>query len=275
MKLTLPQNPYHKFVRLLKSFTMEAPRHSISELSKETGIPRTTVYRILTALTQGELLEKVYNSNKYKVGTELYFIGSLYLSTTDFIKIAEPVIKVLNDLTGEVTNISILDGSGNQIIVTKEESKHSLSLGTHIGFTSPAYAHAVGKALLSELTEVELDKLYPDEALKPLTKKTITTKTELKRELEQIRKTSVAFNRGEAFDGAEGVASPMRNASGQIIAAMTIAVPSVRLNDDKRERFATLIRLGAGLVNYKLGYQNTVKPVCNIEEIRDWWQKRL
>jgi len=127
--------------------------------------------------------------------------------------------------------------------------------------------------LLSELTEAELDRLYPDEELEPLTEKTVATKADLKRELEQIRKTGVAYNIEQSFLGSESVAVLIRDASGQAIAAMAISAPLVRLNDTKRKQLAILVKMGGSLISYKLGYHEEVNPVRNIADIRSWWQK--
>ncbi len=251
---------------------MQEPEHTIAELSERTGISWATTYRIVVAFAQGGLLEKDAQSNKYKVGPELYMIGRLYLATTDLVKVAEPVLKEINNLTGEVTVLSILGKDGKIIIVAREESRHPLRLGLSIGYNSPAYAHANGKALLSELTEAELDRLYPDEALEPLTEKTVATKTDLKRELKQIRKTGVAYNREQSFLGSESVAVLIRDAHGQAIAGIAISTPLIRLNNAKREHLATLAKMGGSLISYKLGYYEEGNPVHNIAEMRSWWQ---
>ena len=89
----------------------------------------------------------------------------------------------------------------------------------------PAYASAMGKAFLSELSEAELESLYPEERLTPRTPKTIATKRELKLDLQQIRKTGVSFNPEGAHVGVEAAGSLIRNASGKAVAALSISVP--------------------------------------------------
>jgi DNA-binding IclR family transcriptional regulator len=131
----------------------------------------------------------------------------------------------------------------------------------------------MGKAFLSESTEAELDSLYPEEKLRPVTAKTIATKTELKRRLEEIRKTGVSFGREESYEGVAAVASLIRDASGKPVVGMAIPVPIYKMNEANRERLATLVRLGCSLVSYRLGYQDTVYPVRDIEEIRSWWKQ--
>lgn len=206
------------------------------------------------------------------VGTKLYTLGSLYLSTTDIFTAAKPVIEALNNLTGETINVSILD-RGNIIFIMKEESKRAFRLNTHIGSIVRAYGSAMGKALLSELTEAEIDSLYPEDRLPPLTKNTIATKKELKLELEQVRQSGVAFDREGSYEGVEAVGSVIRNANSKAVAAMSIAVPIFRMNEATRQQLANSVRLGASLISYRLGYQDKTNPIHNIEELYSWWKQ--
>lgn len=261
-----------KAVSVLKSFTPDELELGGAEISRKVGIPKTTAHRMLTSLSEGGLLEQNGKTGKFRIGPALYTLGSLYLSTTDILIAAKPVIETVNDLTKETVNISILDRN-NITLIMKEESKHAFRLATHIGSIIHAYASAMGKALLSELTEAEIDSLYPEEKLPPLTNKTISTKTELKRELEQIRKTGIAFDREGSYEGVEAIGSVTRNANGKAAAAMSIAVPVFRMNEANRKRLTTLVRLGVSLISYRLGYQDTQYPVRDIKEIYSWWKQ--
>lgn len=267
-----PINCILKAVSVLESFTSDEPELGTVQISNKLGMPLTTTRRILASLTISGLLNRNGKTSQYVIGPTLYALGSLYLKTTDICIAAKPVIETLNDLTKETVNISILDRS-NITLIMKEESKHTFRLTTHIGSIVHAYASAMGKALLSELTEAEIDSLYPEEKLAPLTNKTIPTKTELKRELEQIRKTGIAFDREGSYEGVEAIGSVIRNASGKAVAAMSIAVPVFRMNEANRKRLTTLVRLGVSLIGYRLGYQDTQYPVRDIKEIYSWWKQ--
>lgn len=260
----------NKAISVLKRFNLQNLELSASEISKQVGMHRVTAHRLLETLLKAGLLEKSDNTSKYRIGPELYILGSLYLNTTDVVKAAEPVVKVLNDLTSESVSVSVLD-SGFITLVMREESKYGFRWATHIGSIQPAYAPASGKALLSELSEVEIDRFYPEERLRPITKKTITTKTELKLELERIKKAGIAFCREELFDGIEGIAYVIRGANGKAVAAIGIGIPVFRIDEQKRERLAKLVKLGCSLSSYRLGYQDINSPVHTLQEIYSWW----
>ena len=261
-----------KAVSVLKSFTPAEPRLSIAEIAREVGIPKTTARRLVTTLATSGLLEQTERTSKYTVGPVLYALGILYLNTQNLFAAAEPVFKLLNDLTAEVVSMSILD-RGNVVFVMREEAKHPIRLSQHIGTTFPAYSSAMGRTLLSELTDAEIDDLYHDERLRPVTSKTVATKTELKLKLEEIRKTGLALDSEGSYEGYEGIAALIRDVNGKAVAAMSFSVPIFRVNKSKREQFATLIKMGASLISYRLGYQDIVTPVHDLEEILSWWEQ--
>ncbi len=261
-----------KAVSVLKCFTPAKPRLSIFEIAREVGIPKTTARRLVTTLATSGLLEQTETAGKYTVGPVLYALGILYLNTQSLFAAAETVFKLLNDLTTEVVSMSILD-RGNLVFVMREEAKHPIRLSHHIGTTLPAYSSAMGRTLLSALTNAEIDQLYPDEKLRPVTSKTIATRTELKLELEQIRKTGLTFDSEGSYDGYEGIAASVHDVNGKTVAAMSFAIPVFRMNKSRREKFTTLIKMGASLISYRLGYQDEVTPVHSLEEIIAWWEQ--
>jgi len=262
-----------KAISILNNFSPNKPELTVADISDKLDIPKPTVYRILSCLTKTGFLEKKSGKGTYVIGRTLYTLGSLYLSTTDLFEAAEPVIQAINDITGEVTNVSILDDKGYIVMLLREESKHPLRHVVHVGSTGPAYTRASGKALLSALTDEEIDRLYPEEKLERLTSKTVATRTELKYELEQARKNGFASNSEQAFEGIEAVASVIHNARGNVVAAVAISAPVVRMNEVSRGKFASLVKIGAGLLSYRLGYQDGTQSVYKVEDLYTWWQQ--
>jgi len=273
----MKSNNYFQSVRkafaLLSCFSPQQPAWSGNEIAARTGMHRTTAYRMLSVLAEEGILERNEEINKYVVGPALFSLGSLYLNANTLYSIAEPVVKAMNDLTGEQTDLAIMDGKGNITFIMLEQSKHALRVGFQIGISSPAYAHALGKAMLAELAENELDRLYPNEDLPPLTKRTVPTKTLLKQELEEIRKSGFAYNNQQAWDGVEALAAVIRDRTGKTVAATSIGIPSMRMNDSWRKSLSSLVKLSADLISYRLGYHNEKVTVRTIEELRSWWEQ--
>lgn len=261
-----------RVIAILKCFAPDASELGTTQVARRTGIPKATTFRILSTLAKGGLLERSSQTRNYRIGPELYILGSIYLETTDIIGAAEPVTKTLNDLTGETVHVSIFDRD-NVSIIMKEESKHTFRVSQHIGTIVPAYSSAMGKAFLSQLTEAEIDDFFPDERLKPITEKTVATKTDLKRELEQIRKDGVSVDKEGTLEAIIGTGALIRDATGKTVAAIGMPFPTFRLNKTKIERILNLVKMGASLISYRLGYQNCSDATRSIEEIRAYWER--
>jgi DNA-binding IclR family transcriptional regulator len=265
-------NSVLKAVSILRSFTPAEPSLSASEISRKTGVPKMTTHRILATLTKSGLLEQDTETKKYSIGSAIYMMGSLYLRTTDIFTAAESVLESLNDMTSEVTSVGILEKDYITLIM-RQESKSDFRWSIHIGSVFPAYASGLGRALLAELTDKQIDSLFPEERLQPLTPKTIATKTELKQELQEVRDTGTAFSRGEHYEGIDSIASVIRNASGAAIAALGFGIPMFKMTPSYEKRLATLLKLGSSLISYRLGYVDIANPVHNMREIISWWEK--
>lgn len=254
---------------LLKCFTHERTELSALEISRISKIPTATTYRILSGLTDSQFLERNSNTGKYMIGPELYFLGNLYINTASIYQAAEPVLDLLNNLTGEAIFMAILKRD-EILFIMKKESRHALRLSRFVGDMVPAHATSLGKALLSELSDEDLDALYPVEQLKTITPKTVTTKAELKKQLAEIKKSGIAFDSEGSYEGSAGTASVIRDASGNAVAAMSLAAPLVRFTPAKIQLFSELIKRGSALVSYRLGYKKS--DMSSIEDLRHWWE---
>ena len=257
---------------ILESFTQGEAELTAAEISRKVGLPKSTVHYILVSLITTGLLVRNENSGKYAVGPKLFEIGSIYLRSIDIVKMAEPVVKTLNDLTNEGVSIGTLRGR-NMLRLLREESKHPVRYVLPIGESRPAYASAMGKALLSELSDAEIENMYPDERLIAVTENTIKTKTELKMELEDIRSTGISFDREGGVTGVEGIARVIRDSSGKAVAALTISLPVHRMDEAKRQKLLELIKMGSALISHRFGFNDATNPVRAIQEIYQWCEQ--
>ena len=268
---TKPMTSLLKAVSILQCFSYDEPELGIADIVRKVEMPRTTVHRILSTLLKTKLLERESNRGMYRIGTALYMMSSLYLGTTDILTAAEPVTKLLNELTGEYVILSVFD-RGNIVVIKKEESRHGFRYHHTVGTILPAYVSAMGKAFLSELSESELDSLYPNENFKLLTSKTIATKAQLKKELEQIRTTGVSYDFEGNTEGLSCVGCVIRDATGKAVDAMSIGGPSHTFTEERKHQLGKLNKMSASLISYRLGYQDDENTVRSLGDIAAWWE---
>jgi DNA-binding IclR family transcriptional regulator len=258
-------------ITILKCFTPDTLELGTTEIARRADIPKATAYRILAALAKGGLLDQSNQTKNYRIGPQLYMLGTMFLNKADIISAATPVTKMLNDLTGETVHVSIYN-HGNVVIIMKEESRHAFRVSQHIGTVVPSHTSAMGKAFLSQLTEAELDELIPEESLAPVTPKSITTKTDLKQDLAAIRKCGVALDREGTMEAIIGTGALIRDVAGRAVAAVGMPFPVFRLDQDEIEHILHLVKMGAALISYRLGYQDSSCTVGNTEEMRAYWE---
>ncbi len=261
----------HKAVLILKCFTQKEFELTGAEIRKKVGWHKATVYRFLSVMLELGLLDKT--NNKFRIGPLLFTFGNLYLSTTDILIAADTVVEKLNKLTNEAVSVALLDKGYVTMIMRRETSSHSFRWAINQGSSFPAYASALGRALLSELTDTEVDKIYPSKKLKKITPKTITSKDELKKIFQQVRKDGFATSSEQSVEGVEAVASVIRESSGKAIAAISIQVPIFRMNKETRIVLGELVSMGSSLISYRLGYQNNEYSIFDVKEIDLWWEK--
>ena len=260
-------------ISILKSFTPQDVKLSGIDIARRVGLHKTTVYRMLEVLASEGMIERDIKTGKYMIGHTMYTIGSLYLSTTDITTAADPVMKVLHNLTNDGVYLGIIDKE-NLILIMKEEYNCDFILSKTIGSILPAHTSSMGKALLSEFTEEQIDNLFPGDRLVRITTKSIVDKNKFKQELEQIRNTGVAIDEEGTFEGVEGFASVIRDYSGKTLASISIgSIPMSKISQTYRDSLAQLVKKAASLISYRLGYPNESNPIRNIEEIRSWWEQ--
>jgi DNA-binding IclR family transcriptional regulator len=168
---------------------------------------------------------------------------------------ATTVIEELRNTTNETVQIAVLDGR-EVVYVERLESPHTLRLFGRIGHRMPAHCTSTGKLLLAFLPEERLEVLLKGWRLEPRTPATITGQRQLLEELARVQTRGWAENLGESEVGVASVAAPIRNARGEVIAAVSAAGPTMRVNGDSLRGFFRASVVNAGeAISARLGYR--------------------
>lgn len=195
-----------------------------AELVERLGLSRPTVYRILRALMDEDFVRQVA-AGRYAVGPAFLVIGgSSYRGLRHDLR---PFMKDLSNELGETIDLAVLD-SGEALFVDQYVAVQGLRVVAHMGARLPLYCTASGKALLAELSPGEAERELP-ETLQAYTPSTGTDRTALLRELEEVRRTGVAYDHEEYVMGVCAVATPVRDAVGAV-GALTVEVPATRFS---------------------------------------------
>lgn len=127
-----------RIVKIISSFNLSESRLSLDDLTKKSGLPKATVYRIAEALCEEHILEKDRSTSSYRIGIRLFELGSQYLSSMRLKDVAFAEMEELHQQTGETIHMGILDGT-EVVSIEGFESVKSLHTKLFIGKRAPLY----------------------------------------------------------------------------------------------------------------------------------------
>jgi IclR family acetate operon transcriptional repressor len=216
----------------------------IAELSKRVGLHVSTAHRILATLVARGYARQSPETSRYALGAKALHLAESYLGQMDLRRLVRPILERLSQESGETTNLVILDRQ-EALYLDKVESPQSLRIFSRIGRRAPLHCTAAGKVLLAYRSKVQVEALLGPGPLERLTRHTITSVSHVRRELEKVREHGFALDREECEEGACCIAVPVRNAQGEVEAALGISAPTTRLTPRRTEELIPIM-LGRG-----------------------------
>jgi IclR family acetate operon transcriptional repressor len=225
----------------------------IAELSKRVRLHVSTVHRILATLVARGYARQSPETGRYALGAKALHLAESYLGQMDLRRVVRPVLERLSQETGETANLVILDRR-EALYLDKVESPQSLRIFSRIGRRAPLYCTAVGKVLLAFRPEGQVNALLGRGPFERLARHTITSAVQVRRELEKVRDQGFALDREECEEGACCIAVPIRNAQGDVEAALGISAPTTRLTPRRMEELVPIMLRTGREVSAQLGF---------------------
>lgn len=244
-----------KALRLLLLFDHEQPEWGVAALGRVADMPKSTVYRILRALERHGFLMQDADSRRFRLGLGALELGWRAYEGLELRRAARPIMEQLARVSGETVVLSVLDTDRDRAVcVERVQQRTGLRLILEVGATAPIHAGCSAKALLAYLPDDEITAVSA-RGLQSVTKKTITDPARLRREVAEIRRNGYATSFEETDEGICGVAVPVRDRRGDVVASLAISGPLLRMNHDNISRFTELARDGARRIAAELGHQ--------------------
>ncbi len=208
-----------RVAQILDAFVDAGETLTLAQLTKASGLPRSTVHRYAEQLVDVGWLER--QAGTYAIGSRLFELGSLARRCSRLRIAARPHLQWLAATSSLAVNLAVLDGV--EVVYLERMLLRQFKLPTRDGGRMPAYCTGVGKALLAYADEADVERVL-QAGLEPRTPFTVTSPAALRSELEAIRATGIAHDREEAYRGIVCVAAPVRG-SGRAIAAVSVSGP--------------------------------------------------
>ncbi len=215
---------------LLSAFSVQRPAWTLSQLVRELGLGKSTTFRLLATLEGHGFVRRDAETGLYGATIKLWEIGCAALAGTQLRDVAPHYLAGLVAATGETAYCAVLHGR-DVVHVDVHVANNPIRLHADVGDRFAAHTVAMGKVLLAELPDDELER-YIAGGLPGQTDRTITEAEAFRAELAAVRRLGYATNRGEWQDQVRGAAAPVRDRTGRAAAAIAVAGPSLRLTED-------------------------------------------
>src|SRR6266704_3424784 len=218
--------------RVLRAFSRAGQELGITELSRQLGLGKSTVHRLVTTLAAERMLERGSTPGRYRLGLVLYELGSRVTEHVDLHQAALPVLTTL-----------------------RHETHNLLPIFRQVGHRLPAHGTSSGKILLAALPPDELRRRLADWRPVAQTPWTITDRSRLLAELTAVAGRGWAQNNEEGHLGIVSVGAPIRGRDGKVMAAVSVVGDSARMRTMMR-RATTLVVESARVISGRLGYSS-------------------
>lgn len=243
-----------KCFAILQYFAKSKQALGISEISKQLELNKSTVFNIIYTLKNLEILEQ-YPDGKFHYGTLLYLLGNANGKKSELIQTVHPYLEKIN-LETHLSAFLGIRSDLRAVILDKVDTTHDIKISAEIGMRLPLLAGAGGKALLSQLSNPEIDQILSANSLKKFTAKTCTDKKVFKNDVLNIRKEGIAFDDEEYIDGVVGFAAPLATNRSDLQAAIWIVGFKQQVRKETKSYISNLLKKIAIDINHRF-YKTT------------------
>lgn len=224
---------------------------STAELTPSLGLDRSSVFRLANTLKLRGFLAQL-PSKEYVLGSAVWRLAGSFQWSQGLTQLAREQVAALAADTGETTHLAVREGR-LAVFIDHELTAQPVGVSVGSGRGEPLHCTAVGKALIADFDQQSLRELLGDDPLSAPSKRTIRTIPKLATECQKVQKQGFAVDNEEFHKGVRCLAAPIRDASGQIVAAIGISAPIERLSEARCKKVVLEVKRAAAEISAKLG----------------------
>jgi IclR family pca regulon transcriptional regulator len=218
---------------VIRCFSERAPRLTIADVARETGLTRAAARRFLHTL--GRLGYVGQSDGRFYLRPRVLELGYAYLSSVSIAEIAQEHLVRLAERLHESCSASVLDGT-DIVYVARAQTTRIMTIALAVGSRIPAHAASMGRVLLAALPDDELTGYLRTAELRQLTDRTVTDPGALRRVVEEVRRSGYAIIDQELEVGVRSAAAPIHDASGRVVAAINATAHASRVTLERMRR---------------------------------------
>ena len=243
----------HNTLRILRWLSERRRPVSAASIARELGLPRSSVYHLLTVMEEAGFVVHLPEEHLYGLGVSAFELSSAYMRQDPLVRLAAPLLGALVDEVGESAHLAVLDGR-EVVYVVEERARHRPSLVTDVGVRIPAHLTASGRSMLAELPVAQLRALYPGTSA--FGERTpggrVTGVRELRAELEATRVRGWAEEWGDVTADFGSVAVPVHDHRNLPVAGLAVTFLADRLDEEARARVVRALKRVANSLSQRL-----------------------
>src|SRR5215471_9248485 len=218
---------------------------SFSQLLGSLGIPRSSLFHLLTNLLSRNFLERDPTTERYRIGAEIAEIARK-VRRPSLGDLVTPILRQLSLEMSETCGFYVRVRDSVEVVASAI-SMQALSYTMKVGMNAPLYAVSAGKIVLSELRSEELGQYLTRVTFAPVTPHTVRSKSRLKKEVQKVGATGFAYSREEFTLGITAIATAVRGES-KFHGAINLAVPTARFTRSRDGDFREALRPAAQII---------------------------
>lgn len=230
----------HKTLDILETIKGAPGGRRLSDLARAVGLPKATVYRILSTLEGRGFLDRDGDGG-YRVARKLFDLPQSLPVEQLLNRVAQPLMEQLAQSCKETVNLGIID-AGEVVVINTVESPQAVRMSSKIGNRRHLHSTAIGKVMLAAMADKEVLRLIRLKGLPRLTSHTLNTRAALLVELQRVRRLGYAIDHQENEIDGRCVGAPVLGPEGRAIAALSISGPVFRMDPARARSLAPKLK---------------------------------
>lgn len=248
---TSADNSIGKAVSVLNALRGAENGAGARALASTTGLPRSTVQRLLASLGASGMVIQDEATQQYRIGPQALIIGLGYNAGSVLLAVARPHMISLRDEIGETVGLSVAVGD-SRIFIDEVQSTFELRFASELGRLYPLWSGANGRLLLSDLADAEIERMLDSFTDGGLVHRPLSAQ-ETWEQIRRIRRDGYAMASDEAIADVSSVSTPVRDAHGRITAALSASGPSERFTEERMNACLGPLRAASEAISSRVG----------------------
>jgi IclR family transcriptional regulator, acetate operon repressor len=225
---------------------------SLSELAQQVGLAPSTAHRLLLTLEQERYVRFIGEGRLWTIGVQAFVTGCAFIKTRSLVGVARPRLRRLMEECGETVNLAVED-KGEAVYLAQVECREMMRAFARPGTRAPMHCSAVGKAILSAISDRSVANILHRHGMVRVTVKTITSPSTLRLELAAVRDRGYAVDDEEHAVGLRCIAAPIFDETGDVVAAISASGPLARIGDERVPPLGEMVMESARAISMDIG----------------------